>query len=76
MDYIKAYNEILESYSKQIDVMNFIGNKLSDLNFNDIKLERRLETLKDNLELQKNQKILLLKEINEIEILMRLENAK
>ena len=74
MDYVKAYNEILESHTKQIDVMNFLDNKLSSLDLGENDFEKTLERIKDTYERAKEVQLNLLKQVSDIEMLLRFQN--
>ena len=67
MDYKKAYDEVIEINSKQVDIFNFIDNKLTDLDMNNIELEKQAQDIRELIEMVKQVQIMYLKDLHKYE---------
>lgn len=74
MDYVKLYTKICEHHSNQIDFINFIENKMEEINrkmgVENDKLMIDMENLRQTIERVKLRETLLLKEVTELEIMV------
>ena len=72
---MECYDRIMKAESLNIDIMNFIQNKLEELGYSDIELEKEYHKVINDIQLLKNAQVDFIRALSEHENIIK-QNGK